>query len=110
MSADDRSKKELLSELLRVQRNQIRGIPGADEALRSLYQKVLDRMQSNEPVKTEKKTFGELDLGEEFLAPDGSRNLFVIGGGNYAALPLDGPSKNILWWPGAQYVVEKIIG
>lgn len=81
-----------------------------EEQLEELRSQILERMGPDDPPKTEDAVFGQLAPGEEFLVADGSRNRAVSGGGQHAALPLNGPSKDILWWPGAEFEVKRIVG
>ena len=72
-----------------------------------LFDQVVSLMRTDEPPKTEETTFDTLVRGDEFLDGEGNRNL-VVGGpsGSIVALPLEGMSKHILWWPGVGYPVK----
>jgi hypothetical protein len=79
-----------------------------NEGLRNLHAEVLARMRPDERLETKEAAFGNLTPGDEFLL-GGVKYRAVAGGGTYAAVALDGPSQNILHWPGAQARVQKII-
>ncbi|KKW15903.1 MAG: hypothetical protein UY54_C0002G0011 [Parcubacteria group bacterium GW2011_GWA2_50_10b] len=106
MTLGNLSRSELLSQYVVT-------VQGRQDGRTELYNEIIRRMGPDGPPKTEESTFGELAPGGEFLTPDGSRNRVVRGAGTYgtyAAIALDGPSKDILWWPGPFYRVEKIVG
>jgi len=106
MTLGNLSRSELLSQYVVT-------VQGGQDGRTELYNEIIRRMGPDGPPKTEESTFGELAPGGEFLTPDGSRNRVVRGAGTYgtyAAIALDGPSKDILWWPGPFYRVEKIVG
>ena len=106
MTLGNLSRSELLSQYVVT-------VQGGQDGRTELYNEIIRRMGPDGPPKTEESTFGELAPGGEFLTPDGSRNRAVRGAGTYgtyAAIALDGPSKDILWWPGPFYRVEKIVG
>ena len=106
MTLGNLSRSELLSQYVVT-------VQGGQDGRTELYNEIIRRMGPDGPPKTEESTFGELAPGGEFLTPDGSRNRVVRGAGTYgtyAAIAFDGPSKDILWWPGPFYRVEKIVG
>ena len=106
MTLGNLSRSELLSQYVVT-------VQGGQDGRTELYNEIIRRMGPDGPPKTEESTFGELAPGGEFLTPDGSRNRAVRGAGTYgtyAAIAFDGPSKDILWWPGPFYRVEKIVG
>ena len=111
MTLGNLSRSELLSQYGYLLVTDLQG--RQDGRRTELYNEIIRRMGPDGPPKTEESTFGELAPGGEFLTPDGSRNRVVRGAGTYgtyAAIALDGPSKDILWWPGPFYRVEKIVG